>query len=135
MSDYLDTPVLVFACANQTALGDKARQLIAESTDLVSTPHALAECFNGLTYRLQIPPAAARKLMSRNFSKIRFQTLDEADYLAAIDEVVDNGQTGDKIYDALHLRAAIKAGAKKIHTSNKRDFSPFSPAAEIVRLA
>lgn len=61
------------------------------------------------------------------------QNLDSMDYRTAIAEVVDNGQTGDKIYDALHLRATIKAGADRLHTSNKRDFSPFSPAMEIVK--
>jgi predicted nucleic acid-binding protein len=135
MTDYLDTPILVFACANATELGDKARELIAASPHPVTTPHALAECFNALTYRLGIPPAAARKLMQKNFQRIRFENLDSADYLAAINEVVDNGQTGDKIYDALHLRAAGNAKADKIHTSNKRDFSAFSPVMEVVKLA
>ena len=134
MIDYLDTPVLVFACANATEQGDKARALIADADEPVTTLHALAECFNALTYRLGVPPAAERKLMRRNFQKIRFENLAAADYLAAIDDVVENGQTGDKIYDALHIRAASKAGADKIHTSNKRDFTPFSPAAEIVKL-
>ena len=97
MIDYLDTPILVFACANATEMGDKSRQLIASEADPVTTPHALAECFNALTHRLGIPPAAARKLMQKNFHKIRFENLDSADYLAAVNEVVDNGQTGDKI--------------------------------------
>ena len=135
MTDYLDTPVLVFACANATELGDKSRALIAAAADPVTTPHALAECFNALTYRLGIPPAAARKLMQKNFQKIRFENLDSADYLIAINEVVENGQTGDKIYDALHVRAADKARVDRIHTSNKRDFVPFAPAAEIVKLS
>jgi len=135
MTDYLDTPVLVFACANATELGDKSRALIAAAKDPVTTPHALAECFNALTYRLGIPPAAARKLMQKNFQKIRFETLDSADYLMAINEVVENGQTGDKIYDALHVLAATKARADRLHTSNKRDFAPFSPVAEIVKIS
>jgi predicted nucleic acid-binding protein len=73
--------------------------------------------------------------MQKNFQKIRFENLDSADYQTAINEVVENGQTGDKIYDALHLRAASKAKADKIHTSNKRDFTPFSPVAEIVKMS
>src|ERR1035437_2090158 len=133
MIEYLDTPILVFACANNTELGEKSRRLIATTPNLVSTPHALAECFNALTYRLGMPPAAARKLMEKNFAKIRFQNLDSSDYLQAIGEVVDNGQTGDKVYDALHLQAAKKSQANKIHTSNRRDFAPFNPAAEIVK--
>ncbi len=134
MIDYFDTPILVFACANATELGDKSRTLIAAAANPVTTPHALAECFNALTYRLGIPPAAARKLMQTNFQRIRFENLEAADYLTAMNEVVENGQTGDKIYDALHVRAASKARADRIHTSNKRDFLPFAPEAEIVKL-
>lgn len=135
MIDYLDTPILVFACANATELGEKSRRLIANAANPVSTPHALAECFNALTWRLGMPPAAARKLMQKNLERIHFVSLDSADYWSAINEVVDNGQTGDKIYDALHVRAAGKAGAGKIHTSNKRDFAPFSPSAEVVKMS
>jgi hypothetical protein len=40
-----------------------------------------------------------------------------------MDRVIENGLTGDKIYDALHVGGAIKDGATKIYTSNKRDFS------------
>jgi predicted nucleic acid-binding protein len=134
MIDYLDTPILVFACANATDLGERSRQLIASAADPVTTPHALAECFNALTYRLGIPPAAARKMMEKNFAKIRFEKLDETDYRTAINDVVENGQTGDKIYDALHLRAAGKSRADKLHTSNKRDFLPFAPVMEIVKV-
>lgn len=135
MTEYFDTPILVFAAANKTALGEKSWNAIVNCKDAVTTPHALAECFNALTYRLGLPPGAARKLVEEQASRFRFQTLDETDYRQAIADVVENGQTGDKIYDALHLRAASKCGAKKIHTSNKRDFSPFNPSAEIVRMS
>jgi len=135
MSEYFDTPILVFAAANATELGARARALIAETKDAVTTPHALAECFNALTYRLNIPPGAAQKMVLQHADRFRFQSLDAMDYRLAMAEVVSNGQTGDKIYDALHLRAAMKCGASKLHTSNKRDFSPFHPTIEIVRIA
>jgi predicted nucleic acid-binding protein len=134
MTEYFDTPMLVFAAANKGSLGQKAWQAIADSADAVTTPHALAECFNALTYRLHIPPGAARKMIEEQAAKFRFEMLDAADYRLAIAAVVEQGQTGDKIYDALHLRAAMKCGAKKIHTSNKRDFSPFHSGIEIVKL-
>ena len=134
MTEYFDTPMLVFAAANEGTLGEKAWHAIAASTDPVTTPHALAECFNALTYRLNIPPGAARKMIEEQAAKFRFEMLDAADYRLAIAAVVEQGQTGDKIYDALHLRAAMKCGAKKIHTSNKRDFSPFHSGIEIVKL-
>ena len=134
MTEYFDTPMLVFAAANPTSLGQKARQAIAGSTDAVTTPHALAECFNALTYRLNIPPGAAKKMIETQAAKFRFENLDAADYQTAIAAVVENGQTGDKTYDALHVRAAVKCGAKRIHTSNKRDFTPFHSGLEIVKL-
>jgi predicted nucleic acid-binding protein len=134
MTEYFDTPMLVFAAANEGTLGEKAWQAIADSTDPVTTPHALAECFNALTYRLNIAPGAAKKMIEEQAAKFRFEMLDAADYRLAIASVVEQGQTGDKIYDALHLRAAMKCGAKKIHTSNKRDFSPFHSGIEIVKL-
>ncbi len=134
MTEYFDTPILVFACGQHPELGPKSRRLIADAKDGVTTPHALAECFNTLTYRLGIPPGAAQKLIAKMSGKLRFQSLSETDYRLAIGLVVENGQTGDKIYDALHVRAAMLCDAKKIHTSNKRDFSPFHPRAEIVKM-
>jgi predicted nucleic acid-binding protein len=127
MKEYFDTPVLVFAC-HQSAFSREARERIAGCGEPISTPHALAECFNTLTYRLQFPPDQAREVMRHNLARFQFVAMDADDYRAAIDRVVDGGLTGDKIYDALHVGAAIKGKASKIHTSNKRDFGPLTPA-------
>jgi predicted nucleic acid-binding protein len=121
MSEYFDTPALVFACG-KSHLAAPARKLIAESKDPVTIPHAIAECFNSLTYRLGFPPAQVREAVRTNLKRFRFVTLDADDYRAAMDHVIDNGLTGDKIYDALHVTGAIKDGASRIFTSNKRDF-------------
>jgi len=134
MSEYFDTPVIVFACANAGTLGQLARQLIAATPEPVTTPHALAESFNTLTYRLGIPPQEARRMIRENTARFQFVTMEAGDYNAAIDRVVDNGATGDKVYDVLHLSAAEKAKAAKLHTSNKRDFTPFKPAVQVVKM-
>ena len=134
MTEYFDMPMLVFAAANEGSLGEKAWQAIEAADDAVTTPHALAECFNALTHRLGVPPGAARKMIEEQAAKFRFEILDAADYRLAIASVVEHGQTGDKIYDALHVRAAMKCGAKRIHTSNKRDFTPFHSGLEIVKV-
>ncbi len=126
MSEYFDTPVLVFACANKGELGDRARKLIAECAEPLSTPHALAECFNALTYRLGFPPRQVRTTITKNTERFNFVTMEFGDYDQAINLVVENGFTGDKIFDALHVVAAIKGKASKIHTSNKRDFGPMT---------
>lgn len=105
--------------------------LIADCAEPVTTPHALAECFNTLTYRLGLSPTDVRKVMRTNLQRFTFITLESEDYLAAMDRVVENGLTGDKIYDALHVGAAIKGKAEKIHTSNRRDFGPMKPGIPI----
>lgn len=130
MSEYFDTPVLVFS-ANAGELGARARKLIADCPDPVTTPHALAEFFNALTYRLGFPPKEARRLVAENTARFSFVPLDADDYSAALDRVVENGLTGDKIYDALHVGAAIKGKAGKIHTSNRRDFGALKPGIPI----
>jgi len=135
MSDYFDTPVIVFACANAGEVGQSARQLIAATREPVTTPHALAESFNTLTYRLGIPPKDARRMVEENTARFRFITMEAADYQQAIARVVDNGMTGDKVYDALHLGASLKGKAARLHTSNKRDFAPFKAQIEVVKMA
>ena len=126
--------MLVFACAHAGQAGEISRQLIASSAQPLTTPHALAECFNSLTYRLGLPPKDARRLIAENTHKFSFITLDAADYKAAMDRVTDNGLTGDKIYDALHVGAAIKGGAEKIFTSNRRDFVPLQPGIPVEKI-
>jgi predicted nucleic acid-binding protein len=121
VSEYFDTPALVFACG-KSAFAQSARKLIADSTDPVTIPHAIAECFNSLTYRLGFPPRLVRDSLRSNLKRFRFVTLDAADYHAALDRLIEHGLTGDKIFDALHVGGAIKVGAEKIYTSNKRDF-------------
>jgi len=130
VSEYFDTPVLVFS-ANAGELGERARKLIADCPAPITTPHALAECFNALTYRLGFPPKDARRLISENTARFSFIPLNADDYRAAVDRVVENGLTGDKIYDALHVGAALKGKADKIHTSNRRDFAALKPGIPI----
>jgi hypothetical protein len=70
-----------------------------------------------------------------NTARFRFVTMEAADYQQAIARVVDHGMTGDKVYDSLHLGAALKAKASKLHTSNKRDFGPFKAQIDVVKMA
>ena len=81
--EYFDTPVLVFS-ANAGGLGERARKLIADCPAPMTTPHALAEFFNALTYRLGFPPKEARKLIAQNTAHFSFVPLDEADYRALL---------------------------------------------------
>ncbi|MGH7940618.1 MAG: hypothetical protein ACREFR_06055 [Limisphaerales bacterium] len=83
----------------------------------------MAECFNSLTYRPGLPPREAREAMGKNLKRFRFVMLDGQDYQAAIDRVIEQGMTGDKIYGALHVRGAIKDKAEKnLHVKHQRFF-------------
>ena len=132
MSEYFDTPMIVFASVNLGELGAAARAAIADC-DPCSTPHAIAEAFNVLTYRLGHAPKRAIEALRPNLRRFEFIVMDAQDYQSALDRVLDCGLTGDKVYDALHICAAEKARCSKVHTSNSRDFSAFKSKIEIIR--
>jgi len=54
-------------------------------------------------------------------------TLTGAEYLATVAHMAEAGFSGGKIYDALILAAAKKAGAEIIYTFNVRDFERIAP--------
>lgn len=88
--------------------------------------HGLAELYAVLT-TLPVSPritaGQARKLIRHNIaSRMDVVALDGSDYQAAIELVTNLGLTGGIISDALHLRAAEKAGVDRLMTFNRRDF-------------
>ena len=53
--------------------------------------------------------------------------LEEADYSAALQQAAERGIAGGRIYDALLLQCAAKAGAEIIYTWNVGDFQRLAP--------
>lgn len=88
--------------------------------------HALAELYAVLTMlpvSPRITPEQAQKLIrSTVTSRMEVVVLDADDYQAVIGRLTELGFIGGVVYDALHLRAAEKAGADKLATFNRRDF-------------
>jgi predicted nucleic acid-binding protein len=88
--------------------------------------HALAELYAVLTtlpVSPRITPEQAGKLIRHTVtSQMDVIVLDGDDYEAVIDRLTELGLTGGIVYDALHLRAAEKAGADRLATFNRRDF-------------
>lgn len=53
--------------------------------------------------------------------------MEAADYLAAVDALIDLRLSGPKIYDALLLQCARKVNAEAIYTWNAGEFRRLAP--------
>lgn len=91
--------------------------------------HALSETFSTLTggklgFRVPVPAASA---LLREWVAPRLTLIDltGADLLDACAECERRGVRGGGIHDLLHLVAARKAGARRMHTLNLVDSSAF----------
>lgn len=97
----------------------------------VST-HALAETYATLTALPVAPrlaPADAERLIQdRLLAVSEVVPLDADDYSAVLARVAGLGLASGAVYDALHVRAAEKAGCDEVVTFNGRDFRRFPPA-------
>ena len=99
--------------------------------DLVVAAHALAETYATLTaLRPRLTPVAVLDLIQEG--ALRFAEvvpLGADDYRAVLDRMAALDLVSGAVYDALHVRAAEKAGAEELHTFNGRDFRRMPPAA------
>ena len=106
------------------------RAAAGEITLLVAA-HALAETYATLTaIRPQLAPAGVIELLHEG--ALRFAetvALNADDYRAVLNRVASLGLVSGAVYDALHVRAAEKAGAAELVTFNGRDFRRMPPAA------
>jgi predicted nucleic acid-binding protein len=98
----------------------------------VVSAHSIAEVYNVITtlpVRPRIPPDYTQELIKQSVLDV-FQVISLAkeDYVAVIDHLVKLGIIGGAIYDALILRAAIKANVDQIVTFNADDFRRVYPA-------
>ncbi len=91
--------------------------------------HTLAELYAVLTklpFSPKIQPSAALALIEHNILKIGSMiNLTTRDYHHILEDMAQNHLSGGVIYDRLIYQAAIKSGANKILTLNKKDFDRF----------
>jgi predicted nucleic acid-binding protein len=135
VSVLLDTSVLVAAMVESHPVHERALpwlQRVQDGTEIgLVAAHSLAELYAILTtlpVRPHIPPTVAQQLIQNNVLN-RFEVifLSDEDYVAVIDHLSDLGIIGGATYDALILRAAVKASADQIVTLNARDFHRIYP--------
>lgn len=126
----LDSSVLVAALDESDPDHEMCRRLLLKNDGKPGAySHALSETFSTLTggrlgFRLS-GSEAARLLRGHVAPRLHLIFLDQDDLLDAYDEAEKRGVRGGAIYDFLHLAAARKVGARKIHTLNISDFKAF----------
>jgi predicted nucleic acid-binding protein len=130
MRVYLDTSVLVAACLEGHPRHGEAFALLARlrsgEVEGVTGGHALAEFYSVVTRAPLSPrvhPAEAGRMVKDTLEdSLRVLALTAREYGEAIAEASEMGWRGGSIYDALHVRTAIKARCDRIYTFNVRDF-------------
>jgi len=98
----------------------------------VVSAHSLAELYNILTIfpakPRRISPQEAQQLIQQNILDVfEVITLSEQDYMSVINHLSESDIIGGVIYDALILKAAIKANVDYVVTLNEKDFKRVYP--------
>jgi len=135
MKVLFDTSVLVPALVDQLSTHPASFDTFITYTSNdhqgVISAHCLAECFSVLT-ALPLPrritaPEAHRLIEESILGRLEVIPLEVDDYREAITMVAARGLSSGIIYDALHVRAAIKASCERIYTKNLDHFRPLCP--------
>jgi predicted nucleic acid-binding protein len=127
---YLDTSVLVAALLEDHPQHARAVALLLSAADGKSracvAAHGLVELYSVLTRTPFVPrihPAEARQMIERSvLPRVDVVALTAVEYRQVICDCADSGVSGGAVCDAIHLRAARKAGCERICTLNVRDF-------------
>jgi len=133
---FFDTTILVAASEHSHPHYTQARPAllrVARGQDKgFIGAHSIAEVYAVLT-RLPVQPRvhpveAARIIIENILTHFEVVTVDQEDYLEALETVANAGWIGAKIYDALLLRCTAKCEAERIYTFNLEDFRQLAPA-------
>jgi len=128
MSDLADSSVLVASLVPDDPDHEACDHLVA-ALGLCIQLHAIAETFSTLTSgweNFRVDPAAAAEAIEQSILPfVQTVALSAADFLRAVKEARSRGVRGGAIYDFLHLAAARKVRAARLHTLNVRHFQSF----------
>ncbi len=135
---HVDASVLV-AALYQDDPDHQACTRLLRKNGLTAWTHALTETFATLTggrASLRIAPGLAAELIESSLRpRLRLIELDAKAIAAALASAETVGARGGAIYDFLHLRAAVKAGARSLQTLNLRHFQALSrPGDPLIEL-
>ncbi len=132
MKRFFDTSVLVAVFYGDHPAHEAAIQCFQEATPKTAfcAAHSVAELYAVMT-RLPVRPTIAPEqcMLFVNDLRERFTlvSLTGAEYVATVASAAKAGLSGGKVYDALILACAGKAGAEVVYTLNAKDFERIAP--------
>ena len=135
MKVYVDTDILISDAVDGHVHQANAAQLFLEIKSRRWTPvisaHGMAEIYSVLTrtpYQTRVTAGMAWQILEENVLRsFEIETLSRSEYVRTIKECAVRGWTGGRIYDALHIAAARKAGCSRIYTFNVSHFRQLAP--------
>ncbi len=133
MSASLDTSILLASLRADEPAHERCATLLESGGHRVYL-HALAETFASLTggqHGRRIDAASALRLLNESILPfVDTVALTQREMLAVFGEARARGVRGGAVYDALHLAAARKVGARALVTLDARDFTAIATPAD-----
>jgi predicted nucleic acid-binding protein len=131
MKVLFDTSVLVAAVVERHPRHEKAADWLKRATErkveFLVAAHTLAELYAVLTTlpgSPMISPALARRLIRENVEKhAKVIPLTASEYSLTLTDAAESELAGGSIYDALMVRATMKAEADLLLTFNLKHFA------------
>ena len=138
MRSFLDTSILIPLFYGDHPHHDSCVRIIdrLQTNTGFCSAHSLVETYSSLTRmpgKYRVSAERARLFIATLRDQLQAIALTEAEYVDMIDDYAVAGIVGGSIYDALHARCAVKAGADVLVTWNQRDFIRFGEVARLVK--
>jgi len=135
MKVLLDTSVLVASALsshpNHKECFGWVKSIVDKEIEGVVAAHTLAEMYSVLTTLPVYPPISpsdAKAIISNNvLNHFEVISLNKEDYEEVISHLAANGIIGGTTYDAIIVKAALKANVDWIVTLNEKDFRRVYP--------
>jgi predicted nucleic acid-binding protein len=131
---YFDTTVLVAACVRGHPQHPRSAALLAAAgkrTQGYLSAHGLAELYSVLTrapFTPPVYPAEAWQMIERNvLSRCDLVALEAGELAETVRECAGQGWVSGRVYDAIHVRCALKIACDKLYTLNLKHFQELAP--------
>lgn len=132
MKEFFDSSVLIAALWEGHVHHERSfrRFAAAQRKHSACAAHTLAEIYavmTALPVRPVILPEQALLFVEEVRARLSPISLQADEYLETIEQAAGRGLSGGRIYDAVLLRCAVKAGATTIYTWNLKHFQAIAP--------
>lgn len=132
---YFDTTVLVAACVQGHPQHSRAAAVLTVAGKQAAgylSAHGLAELYSVLTrapFTPPVYPAEAWQMIEHNvLSRCQLVALEASELAELVRDCASQGWVGGRVYDAIHVRCALKIACDRLYTLNLKHFQELAPA-------